>query len=85
MKFVKTETVRRVLWLTALLLLAAAPARPQQAAQSRSETDSRKAVSYAFVSPNVRENLTLEESLRLLKSPEELKLIRETRNLVAFG
>ncbi|MGB9179826.1 MAG: hypothetical protein WCB68_11325 [Pyrinomonadaceae bacterium] len=82
MKFLKTETMRRVLSLAALLLFAAAsPAYTQQATQDRSAGDSQKAVSYAFISPNVRETMTLEESVRLLKSPEELKLIRETRNL----
>ncbi|MGA9996861.1 MAG: hypothetical protein WBP93_15690 [Pyrinomonadaceae bacterium] len=80
MKFLKTETMRRALSLAALLLFAAAsPAYTQQATQDTG--DSQKAVSYAFISPNVRENLTLKESVRLLKSPEELKLIRETRNL----
>ena len=81
MKFLKTQTLRRALSLAALLLLVSAPSRPQQTAESKSETDSRKAVSYAFVSPNVRENLTLSQSLRLLRSPAELKLIRETSNL----
>lgn len=84
MKFFKTQRLRRLhtLALAALLLFTAAPAAPaQQAAPEQSAADSGKAVSYAFVSPNVRENLTLAESLRLLDSPAEIKLIRETRNL----
>lgn len=81
MRFLKTQNVRRILSLVALLLLTNAHAFSQNTVSNRSETDSQKALSYAFVSPNARENLTLEESLRLLGSPEELKLIRETRNL----
>jgi hypothetical protein len=41
----------------------------------------RKALSYTFVSPNTRENLTLAEAVRMLNSPEELKLVKDIRRL----
>jgi len=39
----------------------------------------KQAASYAFVSPNTRENLTLAEAIAALGSPEEKRLIDETR------
>lgn len=50
-----------------------------QAAQPR--TDGRKAAGYAFVSPNTRENLTLEEAQAGLNSAEEKRLIAEARQV----
>lgn len=48
-----------------------------QPAQPR--TDTRKARGYVFVSPNTRENLTLEEAQGALNSAEEKRLIDEAR------
>ena len=68
----------RALLVVALLLTTAGSIHPQELAGGNAE---QKAVSYAFVSPNRREGLTLNESLRLLNSPEELMLISATRRL----
>ena len=67
-----------VLWLTASGSVssqqpATLPGVPEEAGQ--------KAVSYTFVSPNTRENLTLEEAIRLLNSREELNLLNHIRRL----
>ena len=70
-----------------LLLLAASAAWPglvilgQQPAQSRPVHSTKKTISYAFVSPNTSENLTLPEAIAGLSSPDEKRLIDETRLL----
>lgn len=69
-----------LLWLWLAAFGGAAYAQ-QQAAPSSAVEGKRKAVSYTFVSPNTREGLTLAEALRLLDSPEELKLINNIRGL----
>ena len=51
-------------------------------AQSARVQKNRKAISYAFVSPNTRENLTLQEAIAGLGSPEEKRLIEESRLVV---
>jgi len=74
---------RRVLPLVLILLATVGAVHPQQpVAQASAREDARqKALTYAFVSPNTRENLTLKESLRLLDSREELELIYAIRQL----
>jgi hypothetical protein len=71
---------RRALLLLCLWLAAVANVASAQQADSAAE-GKRKAVSYAFVSPNTREGLTLEEAVRLLDSREELLLINSIRSL----
>ena len=70
--------MQHALLLIALLLATAGSVQTQEPAGGNAE---QKAVSYAFVSPNRREGLTLDESLRLLNSPEELMLISAARKL----
>jgi hypothetical protein len=41
----------------------------------------QRAESYTFVSPNTRDNLTLDEAIRLLNSREELRLINDIQRL----
>ena len=69
----------RLLLLTLLVFISAPGSAKAQSA--RVQTD-RKAISYAFVSPNTRENLTLQEAIADLNSPEEKRLIEEA-SLVA--
>lgn len=69
-----------------LLLLATWPAAitvGQEAVKSPSAkvAGTQKTISYAFVSPNTRENLTLAEALAGLSSLAEMRLIKETRLL----
>jgi hypothetical protein len=52
-------------------------ARPQPA-RSRA---AHRAVSYAFVSPNTREDLTLATAIAALNSPDEQRLIEEARQV----
>jgi hypothetical protein len=75
--------LKTAILLAALLLSSAAQSVKAQEAPSRPpqlRTDG-KAVSYAFVSPNVREGLTLEEATRLLGSREESRLVGAARSL----
>jgi hypothetical protein len=60
-----------------VLISAQEPAKSQPA---RVETK-RKAISYAFVSPNTRENLTLKEAIAGLSSFDEKRLIDEARRV----
>jgi hypothetical protein len=69
----------RVLLLIALLLVTGGSASSQQTT-IQPETR-QKALSYTFVSPNTRENLTLGQALRLLNSREELRLISDIQRL----
>lgn len=71
--------VRRTLILLALLLAGMGSASSQvPAAQSAASLKARpRAVSYNFVSPNTRENLTFAEALRLLNSKEEVQLVKD--------
>jgi hypothetical protein len=69
-----------------LALVAAGPIAFIQAqslaTEARARTrDVRKAASYAFVSPNTRENLTLKEAIESLRSLDERRLIEETRTV----
>ncbi len=66
------RAARRALLLLCLWLAAACGAAYAQQG---------KAVSYTFVSPNTREELTLGEAVRLLSSREELLLINHIRTL----
>ena len=77
----RTRILHHALLLVAVLLVTAGSIHPQQATSSTLANAEQKAVSYTFVSPNTRENLTLDESLRLLNSPEESDLISATRKL----
>jgi hypothetical protein len=81
----RIRIMRRALLLVAVLLATAGSIHPQQPASPppASESARQKAVSYTFVSPNTRENLTLRESLRLLNSTEEFELISATRKLAS--
>lgn len=68
-----------------LLLLAVWAAWPalvtlgQQPVKGRLAYPTTKAISYVFVSPNTSENQTLPEAIASLSSPEEKRLIGETR------
>jgi hypothetical protein len=69
--------------LVALLLATIGSASSQQpVAQTPAEArPQQKALSFSFVSPNTRENLTLAQALRLLNSLEERNLINNIRRL----
>lgn len=71
--------LRGWLFSVALLLAASGHVFPQQLATGTEEQ--RKAESYTFVSPNTRENLTLADAIRLLKSREEQKFINNIHRL----
>jgi hypothetical protein len=73
----------RALLLVALLLATGGSASPQQpVAQPSAKAElQQKALSFTFVSPNTRENLTLAQAQRLLNSREELNLINNIRRL----
>ncbi len=73
--------MRRILVLLAFLLATAGSLSAQQAGPTGRNDTGPKAQSYAFVSPNTRENLSLQEALRLLGSKEEASLIRAERKL----
>jgi hypothetical protein len=75
----KIRLLRRPLLLVALLLATTANALPQL--PSAREDSRQKSLSFTFVSPNTRENLTLAEALRLLNSPEEFKLLNNIHRL----
>jgi hypothetical protein len=84
---VNIHKIKRSLLSVVVLLACALTGSAQQhglppAMPARSEAAATQdARSYLFVSPNRRENLTLEEALRMLDSPEELALILEGRRL----
>lgn len=69
--------------LLGAVLLAATQAYPQESRLNPSAgADSQQQdLSFTFVSPNTRENLTLAEALRLLNSREERDLINHIRRL----
>lgn len=80
----RIHVMRRVLLLAVMWLAVTVSAFAQQPATATApaaEESRQKAVSYTFVSPNTRENLTLEEAVRLLNSREEHKLINNIRRL----
>jgi predicted DNA-binding protein with PD1-like motif len=66
--------------LLVLLLLATSGQSFSQQPTTRAE-EQEKAESYTFVSPNTRENLTLAEAIRLLKSREEQVFINHIQRL----
>ena len=76
-KNIRTHFLRLFVLLT--LGFGGISATSGQTAQPR--TDGRKAAGYAFVSPNTRENLTLEEAQAGLNSVEEKRLIAEARQV----
>lgn len=78
-----TRLMRHVLPLVLILLATVGDVRtqPPVVPSSAREEARQKEITYAFVSPNTRENLTLKESLRLLNSREELDLIYAIRHL----
>lgn len=49
--------------------------------QQANEHNSAKALSYGFVSPNVRDGLSLQDAISGLNSREEFQLIKETREV----
>jgi predicted DNA-binding protein with PD1-like motif len=69
----------RALLLVVLLLATGEQTFSQQSATRAEEQE--KAESYTFVSPNTRENLTLAEAIRLLKSREERVFINHIQSL----
>jgi hypothetical protein len=72
----------RYILLLILSLAPAAGAYPQQTSPPPLESrDASEALSYIFVSPNRRANLTLEEASRGLNAVEEIDLILATRDL----
>lgn len=73
--------VRSFILLLILSLTPAGRAYPQQNAPPLLRADSPEALSYIFVSPNRRVNLSLEEASRGLDSGEEIALILATRDL----
>lgn len=75
--------IRRALLLAVLWLAVLGSASPQQpvALPSTLEESGQKAASYTFVSPNTRENLTLEQAIKLLNSREEQKLLNRIQRL----
>ena len=75
--------LRRALLLLLIWLAAAGSAYPQQPAllPSTVEESGQRATSYTFVSPNTRENLTLEDAIKLLNSREELRLLNNIQSL----
>jgi hypothetical protein len=83
---VRTESLCLRPLLVLLALVAAGPGaflqaqNPATATQARAR-EIRKATSYAFVSPNTRENLTLKEAIESLRSLDERRLIEETRTV----
>jgi uncharacterized protein YdeI (BOF family) len=73
----------RSLSLLVLLLACAWVGAAQQSGSIRaSDAAPQKARSYLIVSPNTSENLTLDEALRKLNSPEETALIVDGRKAV---
>ena len=71
----------RYILLLILSLTPAAGAYPRQTSPPLLSGDSSEALSYIFVSPNRRANLTLGEASRGLNSGEEVALILATRDL----
>jgi hypothetical protein len=73
----------RALLLVIIWLAAAGSVYSQQSASlaSAGTEVGQKAVSYTFVSPNTRENLTLQDAIKLLNSPEELQFINAIHRL----
>jgi predicted DNA-binding protein with PD1-like motif len=69
----------RALLLVVLLLATSGQSFSQQPAVAAEERE--KAESYTFVSQNTRENLTLAEAIRLLKSREERIFIKNIQRL----
>lgn len=75
--------LRHLLFAFALWLAATGGAyaqRPEADSAAPAERG-RKVQSYSFVSPNTRENLKLEEAVRLLNSLEESRLVRQIARL----
>jgi hypothetical protein len=79
----RSGLLRRALALAAIWLAVITSVYSQHPATlpfAREERE-QKAVSYTFVSPNTRANLTLAEAIKLLNSREELKLINQIQRL----
>ena len=79
----KVHTVGRQYWIVAILLASIGNVYSQQASSPHTaqRASQQKAVSYSFVSPNTRENLTLDEAVKLLNSPEETQLVASIHSL----
>lgn len=77
----KTRPQRLPSQLLLLAILAALWPGSLARAQESTRNGADKAISYAFVSPNTRENLTTAEAIRELGSPEEARLIRDTHQV----
>jgi hypothetical protein len=68
----------RRLFLSVVMLLAvfvSAYSQRPEADTSALTGSGQKALSYSFISPNMRENLKLNEAIRLLNSREEIRLV----------
>jgi len=79
----KGYPLRHLLLSVALLLATTIGAYSQrpEADTSAPTASKQKAQSYSFVSPNTRENLKLEEAIRLLNSREEMQLVNSISRL----
>jgi hypothetical protein len=72
--FARLSSVRLLLLLLLLCGGATTVAQPNR-------QQSQKALSYGFVSPNTRDDLTLEQAIKGMHSPEESALLRKAVNL----
>src|SRR2546423_1988714 len=79
----KDKLRRLCLRLLVLLAVGVWPLSSAQSQQGRRPqiSDSRKSLGYAFVSPNTRENLTLQEAKAALNSAEEKRLVEEAQRV----
>lgn len=78
----RVNLARRLFLYLTILLVAVCSAHSQKSgAQSFAQDEKQKTVSYSFVSPNTRENLTLEEAFRMLNSKEETELVNYLQRL----
>jgi hypothetical protein len=68
------NTFRKLLLLAIVLPISALAQQPKQPHEPTF-------LSYGFVSPNTAENLTLADAIKNLESPEEGKLVYETRRI----
>jgi hypothetical protein len=76
---VSARSHRRQLLL--LLVFAVWPISAASGQQQQQRDDQRQSPGYAFVSPNTRENLTLEEAQAGLNSDEEKRLVAEAHRV----
>jgi len=78
MTVMKLKTHLKQLAIVLLLLTATVQASAQQRSQTARQN---KALNYGFVSPNVKEGLSLDDAIAGMNSTEESSLIRRATNL----